>query len=62
MNDDEQREVQKALDTIRRAIQHHESRDEMNAHLHLATDIRYSALTVALQRAYAGLELLLLRH
>lgn len=56
MSPDEKRELQKIEDTLDRAVIFHQKRDEMNAETHLATTVRYSPLTVALETAQMTLK------
>lgn len=45
----ELRDLDKLGDVLGRAIKHHRLRDEMNAELHLASQVRYSPLTSELE-------------
>lgn len=53
-------DVEKVLDAIAHAAQHHVYRDRMNGSLHLAKEVRFSPLTSELIAARERLEKLLL--
>lgn len=53
-------DVEKVLDAIAHAAQHHVYRDRMNGCLHLAKEVRFSPLTSELIAARERLEKLLL--
>ena len=44
-------DLAKIQDVLVRVSAYHRLRDQMNAHLHLATEVRYSPLTSELQAA-----------
>jgi hypothetical protein len=48
---DAQRQLDKVISIVNTAANHHRSRDDANARLHLAQSTRYSPLTVALEAA-----------
>lgn len=52
-------DVEKVLDAISHAAQHHVYRDRMNGSLHLAKEVRFSPLTSELIAARERLEKLL---
>lgn len=52
-------DLEKVLDVLRKAEQHHVSRDESNAALHLAPATRLSPLTSSLQAERERVEKLL---
>lgn len=43
------RDLHKMTDVLKAAVAHHRARDEMNAQLHLASQVRYSPLTSELE-------------
>jgi len=53
-------DLQKVLDVVKQAHEHHRERDASNARLHLAREVRYSPLTSELGAAVDRLQNLLL--
>lgn len=50
-NEDLKRELQKILEAVELAVQHHEKSNEANAALHASPKVLYSPLTTKLQSA-----------